>query len=489
MTDLSINYEKVREIIEEVKKELRPTREELEKAYELFNKIKEVINYALSDLDYEYRISLEGSLAKGTCVRGDIDLDVFVLIKYDKMTNEWIEENILRRVQEALKRIEGAKVIKKYASHPYLEVVYGNLRADIVPAYWASRIDEIRTAVDRTPFHTMYVKGKITSEAQRDEVRLLKKFFKGINVYGAEIKIEGFSGYLCELLIIKYGSFIETLKNISTWRPRTVVTIDNVSEVDKRELLRLFPGSPLIVIDPVDPRRNAAASVSLRSLSTVIMASRIFLREPNKSFFYPKRMGLNINCLKEILKISERKIYLLLYDIVSNTSPDVLWGELKRTANRLVNILKTFDFEMIDHRLWSDEVSKAVIALDMFTDELPKYKVHEGPPIAKLANSEKFLDKYLGDVYSFGPWFKENGRIYVIRKRKFHKLIEVLRHVESQLNAKHIKLTGIFTMEAIPFELRRNKEFNYWLTEVVLKLPFWLSSKYGLILREFCRDK
>jgi tRNA nucleotidyltransferase (CCA-adding enzyme) len=44
------------------------------------------------------------------------------------------------------------------------------------------------------------------------EVRLLKKFMKGTGVYGAEIKIGGFSGYLCELLILKYRSFAQTIE-------------------------------------------------------------------------------------------------------------------------------------------------------------------------------------------------------------------------------------------------------------------------------------
>ncbi len=487
--NLNANYEKVYNVIKEVKEELRPTKEELEKAYELYYRIKEIIQHALKDLNYEYKVSLEGSLAKGTCIRGDIDLDIFILIKHDKMDNKWIEVNILEKIQNALRGIEGAEVVKKYASHPYLELIYDDLRADIVPAYWASRIDEIKTAVDRTPFHTMYVKSRIASEVQRDEVRLLKKFFKGINVYGAEIKVEGFSGYLCELLIIKYGSFINTLKNISIWRPRTVVVVDDEVKIDEKNILKLFPDAPLIVPDPVDPRRNAAASVSLRSLSTVVMASRTFLREPTKEFFYPRRVSLSINCLKDILRLSERRMYLLLYDIVSDTSPDVLWGELKRVANRLVNILKTFDFEVIDYRLWSDEVSTAVIALELFSDELPKYKVHEGPPIAKLLNSDKFFNKYINDVYSFGPWFKENGRMYVVRRRKFNKLIDVLNHVRGQLNAKHVRLTDVLTIETIPHKLRNNREFNYWLTEVVLKLPFWLSNKYELMLRVFCRDK
>jgi tRNA nucleotidyltransferase (CCA-adding enzyme) len=61
------------------------------------------------------------------------------------------------------------------------------------------------SATDRTPF-IHYVKKRLGKTLQ-DDVRLLKKFMQGIKVYGAEIKTGGFSGYLCELLILHYGSF------------------------------------------------------------------------------------------------------------------------------------------------------------------------------------------------------------------------------------------------------------------------------------------
>jgi tRNA nucleotidyltransferase (CCA-adding enzyme) len=37
---------------------------------------------------------------------------------------------------------------------------------------------------------------------------------KGTGVYGAEAKVEGFSGYLTELLVINYGSFPKALEAV-----------------------------------------------------------------------------------------------------------------------------------------------------------------------------------------------------------------------------------------------------------------------------------
>ena len=46
----------------------------------------------------------------------------------------------------------------------------------------------------------------------KGEVRMLKKFFLQIGVYGAEIAKEGFSGYVSEVLISYFGSFEKTIK-------------------------------------------------------------------------------------------------------------------------------------------------------------------------------------------------------------------------------------------------------------------------------------
>ena len=43
---------------------------------------------------------------------------------------------------------------------------------------------------------------------------------KGVGVYGAEIRVGGFSGYLCELLTLSFGSFTDILKAVSDWKEK-----------------------------------------------------------------------------------------------------------------------------------------------------------------------------------------------------------------------------------------------------------------------------
>jgi len=94
---------------------------------------------------------------------------------------------------------------------------------DIVPCYDA-KSGEWQSATDRTPYHTNYIRARLDKQL-RGDVRLLKKFMQGIGVYGAEIKVGGFSGYLCELLIMKYGSFEATLHAFAKYNKRVVIDI------------------------------------------------------------------------------------------------------------------------------------------------------------------------------------------------------------------------------------------------------------------------
>ncbi len=109
---------------------------------------------------------------------------------------------------------------------------------------------------------------------------------QGTGVYGAEIKVGGFSGYLCELLIIKYGSFAETVEAFAHYSKRVIVDIESHYAGRQRELSLLFP-EPLVIVDPVDKGRNVASAVQPEKLYSFVAASRAFLHKPDAIFLFP----------------------------------------------------------------------------------------------------------------------------------------------------------------------------------------------------------
>jgi len=469
-----VTQHNIQTVVREIKEILRPTPSELREALRLYEELKEVLENILSkSIPYDFKVELEGSVAKGTSLRGEMDLDVFVLIRYEDLSKEWIIEKFVKPVSRELSRLgRGYRVELRYASHPYLKIYAGNIEADIVPAYWAESIDNIKTPVDRTPFHTEFVKRNLTDE-QRDEVRLLKKFFKGIGVYGAEIKVEGFSGYLTELLIIKYGSFEGFLKSAVTWREPQIISLNKLNSYEVSVLRRTFRGAPLIFPDPVDSRRNAAAAVSRRSMALAMLAAHEFLREPSPRFFFPARKVLSVEELQSRLKSTERRVILILYDVAKGTSPDIIWGELKSVGRRVANILKANDFNVLDLRFWSDENSHAAIYVELHGGNLSKLKSVKGP--TKIGSGLlNFIEKHAVKD-PIPPWIDWEGIPRALSLRKIRNPEDLLKKNRNLLNASHLKLTHI-AMNLVEKDFRalhHDSDFLAWLSDAIVKSLPW----------------
>ena len=163
-------------------------------------------------------VQLLGSLARNTHLKGDRDLDLFVFFP-KKLSRTEFEKEGLRIGKKVLK---GHFWEEAYSEHPYIRGTYKGHDVEIVPTYKIRGIHEKKSSVDRTPFHQQYMEKKMKGK-QKNEVRLLKRFLKGIQAYGADTHYNSLSGYGAELLIIKYNSFVQTLKAVSKWKlPLTI---------------------------------------------------------------------------------------------------------------------------------------------------------------------------------------------------------------------------------------------------------------------------
>ncbi|MEM4251078.1 MAG: CCA tRNA nucleotidyltransferase, partial [Candidatus Bathyarchaeia archaeon] len=244
----------VSRINEKVLKRIVPRKEEREQVYALSEELVQRVSKAARMASLKAEVSVQGSVAKDTWLSGEADIDIFLRVDPDLSRIE-LETTCLAVAKEA---IRGYRSIERFAEHPYVEAFIGSSRVNIVPCYNVAK-GMWKSATDRTPYHTEYMKEHLDA-ALRNEVRLLKRFMKGIGTYGAEIRVGGFSGMLCETLILYYRSFRNTLQAASKWREGTIIDIENLLGGDYEEAYDLFD-QPLIVIDPVDKARNVAAAV------------------------------------------------------------------------------------------------------------------------------------------------------------------------------------------------------------------------------------
>ena len=426
-------------------------------------------------------IGIEGSIAKDTWLLDDLDIDIFIRLPLT-IPRENLDEDILTIAKKATK---GYRQVQRYAEHPYLEAFINDVRVNIVPCYQVD-IGNWKSATDRTPYHSKYVR-KHLNQGLKNQVRLLKKFFKGINVYGAEIKTGGFSGYLCELLILHYNSFIKTLEAFSNYKKTVIIDLKNFYKDKKVDSFLLF-SDPLIVIDPVDKNRNVASALTSEKLYELVGAARAFLREPNKDFFFPKK--IKIFSMDTLLSKFENRGSSILFIQLNNIRavPDVLWGQLFKTQKLLINLLKNNDFKILQNTIWTDEKSLTVFIIEVETHILPKIKQHFGPPLEFNKQSIAFLLKHMKNTSVVSGPFIQNNRWTILLNRIYQNAISLLEE-KLLTDNKNIRFPKLIS-EAIKENFRilidneittlyqNNPDFAAFVTSFLIGKPSWLKSYY-----------
>src|SRR5712664_2294581 len=210
----------------------------------------------------------------------------------------------------------------------------------------------------------------------RLEARLLKRFMKGIRSYGAEIRVGGFSGMLVETLILHHQSFLETLTQASRWKP--VIFLDLEKPTTSQDSRPKDLGSPLVVIDPVDPNRNLAAAVRDDKLWGFVAASRELQRNPGTWYFFPPKPTPRTKAqFAKLLEHQSRDIVAISLGH-SRMVPDVLWGQLLKMEKALTELMIRQDFHPIKSTVWSDEGRSSAILVEMDTSTLPGVQLRQG---------------------------------------------------------------------------------------------------------------
>lgn len=389
----------------EVLDRIKPKPDEIERITASAKKLKEMVEeYIEKNGLAATEVRFVGSFAKDTFL-SDPDLDLFLMFPTN-VSRDVLENDGLRAGEDLLHGI------RMYSEHPYIRGKFDDLDIDLVPCYHLENTKKLQSSVDRTPFHTEYVQSKLNSE-QKDNVRLLKKFMKGIAAYGAEPNTRGFSGYLCELLIIKYGSFLEAVKAGVNWKEGTSIEIEGRGPISV---------APLTVYDPVDPRRNVASAVHLDTMSLFIVAARDYLQKPSEKFFFPvDRKAMTTSELRVRTEHHGSRLLTIIFKR-PNVIEDNLYSQLWKTQYALTRKMDEFDFTVLRavHEMDDDEMR---IVFELERDVLSKTFKHVGPPVW-VPNAESFLKKWKDNEY--GEPFIEDGDWNVIAERSYTTAKEMI---------------------------------------------------------------
>ncbi|CQH47465.1 tRNA adenylyltransferase, CCA-adding [Halobacterium hubeiense] len=413
-------------VLDAVRERVDPTPDERRALAEAAERLADRAREAIAELPVEADVLQVGSTARGTWVAGDRDIDLFVRFPAD-LPREQLQEYGLEVGNEVLPAGR-----EEYAEHPYVKGSFEGYDVDLVPCYRLEDATDIQSAVDRTPFHNAYLEQRL-SDADAGDVRLFKQFLKGIGAYGSDLRTQGFSGYLTELLVLEYGGFRETLEAIRDWAPPVVLDPEDHAEAEFDD--------PLVVVDPTDPERNVAAVVSAENVARVQHHAREFLADPDESVFEPTTPEpLSEEAVREHVEARGTTPLAVVFE-APDLVEDQLYPQLYRSRDGLVRGLEIEGFEVLRAATWADD--RAVLFAELSVSELPAVERHEGPPVHVGGHAQGFYEKY-ADGDAAGP-FLDGDRYVVEREREVTTAEEFVRdqlgevalgaHVESIVEA------------------------------------------------------
>jgi len=359
-----------------------------------FNLVEKEIEKFSEVIGLEYG----GSYAKGTWLPKDADVDIF--IRFKKSTSEEKFEKISQKI--GFQSLKKYSPYVRYSEHPYVEAKIKNTKINVVPFYNV-KIGEWKSAADRSPFHTKFMEKSLTSK-MRNDVRILKTFFKSNKIYGSEIAKQGFSGYVSEVLILNFGSFENVIKSISRIKENQII-----GKTSKKF------GTSIVIIDPIDNNRNLAAAISDENIGKFILVSRAFKEKPTLGFFKDK---------KSIVSKKHWENLLVIKFNFKIRSPDIIWGQIKRATSSLSTQLELGGFDVLRSKPHTDQQKEVYLFFLLESTKISKIYPKNGPEFFRENSSKSFISKNI--VNTELMWIGNNKKIISLEKRKHTEAVKFM---------------------------------------------------------------
>ena len=454
-------------LLASVSERVTPDAAERERLQAVADELAVRAEVAIDELPVEADTAKVGSSARSTWLAGDRDIDLFVRFS-PELDREELEQYGLDVGHHVLP--DGHE---EYAEHPYVKGEYEGFEVDLVPCYAVDAATDIRSAVDRTPFHDAYLQARYTPKLSED-ARLLKRFLKGIGVYGSDLRTAGFSGYLVELLVLEYGGFRPLVEAATEWHPPVEFDLrrndddDGAAVVRPEEQDAAAFDDPLVVIDPTDPDRNVAAVLSESNLARFQHYCRELLADPREELFFPEPTEpLDADAVQEHIERRGSHPVAVVFDAPAVVE-DQLFPQLRRSLEGVRGELDRRDFDPLRAATFAADAEgsdgngdgtddaeswgRAVLLVETSVESLPAIERHEGPPVHVGEHARSFYETYADDQSIYGPFV--DGDRYVVERERDHRTPEAFlrsdalfdvalgAHVESALEREYEVLVG-----------------------------------------------
>jgi len=400
------------DVIKKAKQKAIPNNTLRKKVDKIANQVFSLVNREAEKQKAIVSVHFGGSYAKETWTPEKIDIDIFV--KFKKTTSEKNFETIGKKIGfDSLKKF---KPYVRYSEHPFVEADINGVGVNVVPCYDIKK-GEWKSAADRSTFHTEFMSEKLTG-SMKDDIRILKCFLKINGMYGAEIAKQGFSGYVCEVLVYYLGSFENVLKKIS--------------ELQNHEMIGESPRkfeSPLIIIDPIDRNRNLGTAISIQNVTDFILIARNFLKKSSISYFKEKS--------KDRIPAELAKTTLIVNFKYKKRSDDIIYGQIKRATNSIESQMIKEGFNVLRSDAVAYDETKASLLFLLESLTISKNEIRGGPDVFSSDFSTKFIQ--MNSKKSKLMWADDAGKLQSLQTRRYENAKSYL----NDLIKNHLGESGI----------------------------------------------
>ena len=380
----------MKQIISKIAKTTIPSNVIQKAKKEIADKVYKLVKKEIEKYSEVVELEFGGSYAKDTWLSKNADIDIF--IKFKISTSEEKLESISKKIGfESLKKYSP---YVRYSQHPYVEAKIKDTKINIVPCYDV-KSGEWKSAADRSPFHTKFMKKSLTLK-MKNEVRILKTFLKSNKIYGAEIAKQGFSGYISEVLIFEFGNFENLIKSISNIKENQIIGTTSKSF-----------DTAIVVIDPIDSNRNLAAAISNENIGKFILICRALKEKPSLEFFKIKKSKISKKFWSNLL--------IVKFEFKTRSS-DIIWWQIKRATSTLSTQLELGGFTVLRSKSHTDEQKEAYLIFFLESTKISEIYQKSGPEFFREDSAHSFISKNLNNAELV--WVGNNRKIISLEKRK-----------------------------------------------------------------------
>ena len=478
----------INDIFENILKDITPTQEELTLINEIVKKLRKLLDEKAQQLNLKYtKIEPQGSTGiKQTQLKNDFDIDLFVGLdyelyspKYDGLSknklkkeskkdflylcNNWILKSLIP------KEFHNPRLL--YAEHPYITVDYFvnniKIKVDIV-LYFDLDLEYIKkfgpiTAVDRSPWHGRFIEEKLSPE-QKNDVRLLKQFFKANHSYGDKSAVGkvGFIGYSAELLIYYYDTLQNLFNNFKFLKEKP-------SDYYNRTLKELgkiqhFQNDYIIITDPIDKNRNVASAISEKAYKYCNQRIMDFMNNPNKFFFKIDKIPeveiskIDNSLLAKIFIVELKNENNEIHYTINRDKLYAIGENIKANGEKEFSHAERFgkiEFEVY----FEDDIEEYNIAIFCEKPNITKNYERRGPPIKEENHAIKFRKKNPN-------FFERDEFLWIESKRVYTEFLKLVKDFVNNKIPENLRVVNI--SESFNVKRDSSKRAIYTLINMIL---------------------